>query len=62
MPADHPAGPQSSKMGSMGKTAMKTLKLSVEETWNLTMDWNGYDDCPASPLSLARPVYRPARG
>jgi len=38
MPADHPAGQQSSKMGNIGKTAMKTLKLSVEETWNLTMD------------------------
>jgi len=38
MPADHPAGPHSNKMGSMGKTAMKTLKLSVEETRNLTMD------------------------
>jgi hypothetical protein len=38
MPAEHPAGPQSDKMGGMGKTAMKTLKLSVEETRNLTMD------------------------
>jgi hypothetical protein len=38
MPPDHAAGPQSNKIGRMGEKAMKTLKLSVEETWNLTMD------------------------